>query len=130
MLMRCLSEADRDWIANLSRSEGDTGGKGPMSEEDESRFVQLVKAHNLPCRMFSSSYGFAIAIYDHVKQNGYQPECIAIMTGYLAFPRRGKSEEDQCRHIAKLLTHTPENAEVLAFYDLEKQREDFLSHCY
>ena len=127
--MKTLSDSDRAWIRSLGRSEGGSSGS-VMSEADEARLVELVREHGLPCTMFSSAYGFAISVYDLPNKSGEAPRCLANMTGYLAFPPRGTTEADQCRHLASLLTHTPENAEVLSYYGMEPQRKDFLDHCY
>ena len=124
MHAKSLSEADRTWIKSLARSEGGPG-RPVMTEEDEVRLATLVKEHGLPCVMFSSDYGFAICVYDIPRNHGDAPEGIACMTGYLAFPKKGSGEADLCFHIAGLFTHTPENTEILAYYGLPKQREDF-----
>lgn len=130
MKITTLSEPDRNWIKSLNRREGSQNNLSVMSNEDEERLVKMVKDHSLPTMMFSGVYGFGINVFDHPKNYGDKPECLASMTGFLAFPKRGNDESDQCKHLAPLLTHTPENAEILAYYGMEAQREDFLHHCY
>ena len=126
-----LSEADRSWIKSLHCLE-DSGHRTVMTEGDESRLTFLIRDHSLPCLMCRFKQGFGIQIFDNPRAPGEDPEPLACISGYLKLPKRGTEyvEAEYARYIAHHITHTPENAEILARFGFKALNSDPISYCY
>ncbi len=131
-----LNEEDRRFLKELdekvwNRSSDRFGAihsfpKRTLTREEESRVLQLIGAHVLPCVMGSGPYGeLSFSVYGHTTAPGSKPECLASFgEDHLSnFGKDRAFERWKFRFEAmSALTHCQRNRQILSFYGMPAPR--------
>ncbi len=95
-----------------------------LSEEEWVEIKMNIGAHQLPCLLRQSAYGFCLVIHDHGYLQGIKPDQLLVID-HLQFPfpsaKEGIDGQSVTLRILRRLTHTRRNHQLLAWYGFEPQ---------
>lgn len=134
--MKDLSDEDRRWLSDVRMRTCDAVAVVhphrqttriavyQFTEEEWCRIQRIITEYELPCAMYAGPYGFGVLVYDHAPVQGVTPP-VAYSFEYwqpFGFDRGALFQPEAARRLSAI-THTPRNAELLAWYGMPPLRE-------